>query len=268
MDLSEVIGFGIAGNFAGHLEQAGEAKDFDDFTPDKSKPAGLFPFYLPKSNLLNSYPYSSVEQNIPRNGNPQLEPEVAVLCELDYDEKGLVRCITPKLFTAFNDCTIRKDGAEKISEKKNWGQASKGISDNWLQIDSFDHQGILNKYSIASYVRRDGVVYSYGVKADISNYSLFNNELLDWLKDSMNNQTDFGPLENIKEIISNNDFPRKCIILLGSTAYEEFGENNFLQAGDVATVVLYQKDKHDPEQMLKSNTFPDDVCQVTQLVKY
>lgn len=28
MELMKMIGFGVAGNFAGHLEQAGEASDF------------------------------------------------------------------------------------------------------------------------------------------------------------------------------------------------------------------------------------------------
>ena len=44
--VSEILGFGIAGNFALHLEQAGEADDFALVkTDDEYAPKGIFPFY-------------------------------------------------------------------------------------------------------------------------------------------------------------------------------------------------------------------------------
>ena len=43
-----VIGLGVAGNFTGHLEQAGEASDFKDLViEDPNAPKGVFPFYVP-----------------------------------------------------------------------------------------------------------------------------------------------------------------------------------------------------------------------------
>ena len=48
MQLTNTICLGVAGNFAHHLEQAGELEDFKDVvtaTPDA--PKGIFPFYLP-----------------------------------------------------------------------------------------------------------------------------------------------------------------------------------------------------------------------------
>ena len=45
--MKEIIGFGIAGNFALHLEQAGEADDFALVkTDDEYAPKGIFPFYV------------------------------------------------------------------------------------------------------------------------------------------------------------------------------------------------------------------------------
>ena len=47
-DLRQMATFGVAGNFTGHLEQAGEAKDFSNIaTKDKNAPKAIFPTYLP-----------------------------------------------------------------------------------------------------------------------------------------------------------------------------------------------------------------------------
>ena len=48
MQWNDVIGFGVAGNFTGHLEQAGEASDFVNVkVGDAVAPKGIFPFYIP-----------------------------------------------------------------------------------------------------------------------------------------------------------------------------------------------------------------------------
>jgi hypothetical protein len=47
IDLDEVrnwFGFGVAGNFAGHLEQAGEAVDFAAVESNGDVPKGIFPW--------------------------------------------------------------------------------------------------------------------------------------------------------------------------------------------------------------------------------
>ncbi|MDD4856037.1 MAG: DUF5718 family protein, partial [Sulfuricurvum sp.] len=47
-DYKNFIGLGVAGNFALHLEQAGESADFKDvLTDDPNGPKGMFPFYIP-----------------------------------------------------------------------------------------------------------------------------------------------------------------------------------------------------------------------------
>ena len=55
--MKDVIGLDIAGNFAKHLEQAGEAKDFVLIkTDDTDAPKGMFAFYVPNStSFLSRY---------------------------------------------------------------------------------------------------------------------------------------------------------------------------------------------------------------------
>ena len=109
--LKKFIGFGVAGNFAHHLEQAGEAGDFVDVkVDDENAPKGIFPFYLPNSDtFLGTYPLSGKVINHPRTkeGNLQMEPEVALICEVVYEDDK-VKDIVPNFFTAYNDCSIRK----------------------------------------------------------------------------------------------------------------------------------------------------------------
>ena len=59
--MKNIIGFGIAGNFAHHLDQAGESSDFVNVkTEEENAPKGIFPFYLPKSDsFLGVYPLSN-----------------------------------------------------------------------------------------------------------------------------------------------------------------------------------------------------------------
>ena len=131
MTYSSVIGLGVAGNFAGHLEQAGEARDFAAVTVKEAiAPKAIFPFYLPEHSrtFLGTYPLSHREIRFPQGAdNLQIEPEVGLLCDIEYRD-GRVVGLTPRAFGAYNDCSIRREGARKISEKKNWGPASKGVA--------------------------------------------------------------------------------------------------------------------------------------------
>ena len=126
------LGLGIAGNFALHLDQAGEAEDFKDvITADEAAPKGIFPFYLPHlqnpsdqtqfnaKKILTTYPLSSDTLKLPQDKtlNIQAEPEVGLVCDLEYTEGKLSKVI-PQYFGAYNDFSIRIKGAAKISDKK------------------------------------------------------------------------------------------------------------------------------------------------------
>ena len=242
MELKNVIGLGVAGNFAHHLEQAGELKDFENVvTTEPDAPKGIFPFYLPESDsFLGLYSIGTDILNLPEyEANAQVEPEIAVLFDIVYNDDNEVTDLIAKKFTTFNDCTIRKEGAKKISEKKSWGLNSKGIGDKWITIDKFEEGGVMDRYHLCSFVKREGVLHPYGVDAPLLGYSYFYGKLKTWLIDKMNTQEDFGPLENIATHLKDCSYPKQALISIGATAYAEFGENNYLKSGDEVYVVAY-----------------------------
>jgi len=240
--LKNFIGFGIAGNFAHHLEQAGEASDFVDVkVDDENAPKGIFPFYLPNSeSFLGKYPLSSNTIIHPRteDGNLQMEPEVALICDLQY-ENGKVVDMVPNFFTAYNDCSIRKENAKKISEKKNWGEETKGISSDILPIDSFSKAGVMDNYHIASFLKRDGKVYQYGEDSAVVTYNYFHEQLKNWIIEKLNNQKDGGPLEDLNTHLKDCNQPEGMIISIGATSYTDFGESTFLEIGDEVFIYVY-----------------------------
>ncbi|MHB0992963.1 MAG: DUF5718 family protein [Sulfurovum sp.] len=252
MQLQDAIGLGVAGNFAHHLEQAGELKDFENVvTAEADAPKGIFPFYLPGSDsFLGLYSIGTDRLDLPDfEANAQVEPEIAVLFDVIYDEKKEVIDLIAKKFTTFNDCTIRKEGAKKISEKKSWGANSKGIGDRWIAIDTFEEGGVMDNYHLCSFVKREGVLHPYGVDAPLLGYSYFYTKLKTWLVDKMNTQEDFGPLEDISAHLKATNYPKQALISIGATAYAEFGEKNYLKSGDEVYVIAYdsRKDASDLE---------------------
>ena len=257
---NQCIGFGVAGNFAGHLEQAGEAADFVTVAvKEVTQPKAIFPFYLPNINsgLLATYPLSSTNITPPNDAdNLQIEPEVALVCDVIYstdvnDGHQTVSALIPRQFGAYNDCSIRKPHAKKISEKKNWGANSKGISDHLITIDHFSVGGVLDSYRIASFHYRDGEIHRYGEDSAVIGYSYFHNTLLDWIIERMNHQQDVGPTENIAELLAKSQYPTQAVISIGATRYTPYGETHFLQTGDTSIVVVYDGNRYNAEEIMQ-----------------
>lgn len=256
--LQKFIGFGIAGNFAHHLEQAGESVDFVNVeVEEENAPKGIFPFYLPNSKtFLGTYPLSNETIAIQNEDeNLQMEPEVALMCEIKY-ENGKVIDIHPSFFTAYNDCSIRRPNAKKISEKKNWGENSKGISSHIIPINYFEEGGIMDTYHIASFLKRDGKIHEYGEDSPVLTYNYFYKKLLDWTIEKLNNQKDHGPLEDLHQHLKDCDYPQGLVISIGATSYTDFGESTFLKKGDEIYVYVYDS-KHyklrDIKTMIENN---------------
>jgi len=251
MPWNDVIGFGVAGNFTGHLEQAGEASDFVNVkVTEAAAPKGIFPFYIPpnkvsgeESHFLNCMPVSSDKIILGSlEENHQIEPELSLRCEMVYQNEKVERII-PKLAMAHNDCSIRRAGAKKISEKKNWGPASKGTSSQSIVVDQFSKGGVLDRCRLASFLLRDGTLHPYGLDSAITGYSYFYQTLLDWLTTRMNTQLDEGPLEDIPRWLSRAGYPKEALVSVGATRYTEYGETHFLKPGDRSIVVVYDGEK-------------------------
>lgn len=265
------IGLGIAGNFALHLEQAGESADFANvITEDPNGPKGIFPFYIPgKDGYLGIYPLSHDTICLPREEcNVQMEPEVGLVCDLIYNESGSIASIIPKQFGAYNDCSLRKEGVPKISLKKNWGTNTKGVSSTLIDIDRFEDGGVMDHFRIASFLRRDGMTMRYGEDVELQGYSYFYKKLLDWLILQVNTQKDFGPLEEVCWYIKDAGNPTKMLISIGATRYTHFGETTFLQEGDEIVVVVYDNNLYclNP-MMMMVNRGELDVPGVSALVQ-
>jgi len=242
MPLKDTICLGVAGNFAHHLEQAGELEDFKHVvTQTEDAPKGIFPFYLPgNEGFLGVYSIGTDTLTLPEyEANAQVEPEIAVLFDIVYDHGHNVIDLKAQKFTTFNDCTIRKEGAKKISEKKSWGLNSKGIGDKWIAVDKFEEGGVMDHYHLCSFVKREGTLHPYGVDAPLLGYSYFYSRLKTWLIDKMNNQENFGPLENIAMHLKDCKYPAQVLVSIGATAYAEFGEHNYLEFGDEIYVIGY-----------------------------
>lgn len=252
------IGLGVAGNFAGHLEQAGEAADFLQVkTEEAIQPKAIFPFYVPSETLssteqfLSTYPLSHDTISFPQDAdNLQIEPEVALICEIHYQD-GQVNKLKPSHFAAYNDCSIRRPNARKICEKKNWGENSKGISATQIALDKFEQGGVLDNYHIACFHKRNGVLNTYGEDSPAASYSYFHQKLLNWIIDKMNHQPDQGPMNHIAELIKQSHQPAHAIISIGATRYTPFGETNFLQVGDTSIVVVYDATKYTHDQIVE-----------------
>jgi len=274
-DYASYVGLGIAGNFALHLEQAGESADFKEIiTEDPNGPKGMFPFYVPQRlGQLGIYPLSNDTILLPQDPcNVQPEPEVALVCAITYDDKGLVTHIQPTFFGAYNDCSLRKEGAAKISHKKNWGSCSKGISPNLIAIDRFEQGGIMDTYRIASFLRREGNIVAYGEDVELLGYSYFYTQLVAWITHQINTQIDQGPLEAIGAYIRDAHAPKNAVISIGATRYTPFGETHFVQAGDEIIVVVYDGATYTPNTILAmatENDFATDgiSCLVQKVVR-
>ena len=256
MTYKDFIGFGVAGNLAGHLEQANEASDFKDVkVVEASAPKAIFPFYIPNDSydsFLTEYPISNDSIKMPNTDhNVQIEPEVALVCRLEYQDNKVVKII-PESFGAYNDCSIRRPGAKKISEKKNWGESSKGISDQLIAIDKFSTGGVLENFSITSFHISKGEIHQYGEVSEAKTYSYFNEKLLDWAIDKMNNQRDEGPAEDISMLIRESNYPENCILSIGATRYTSYGETNFLSKGDLSIVVVFDHSKYNNDDIINS----------------
>ena len=279
IDLKRAATFGVAGNFTGHLEQAGEASDFTQVkTKEANAPKALFPTFIPlpqdfvgqTPKFLSVFPFDEYRIIFPKGEEKlQIEPELAITFDVQYQD-GKVVSLKPEGFCASNDCSIRKQGAKKISEKKNWGASSKGVGSNLIKIDKFTEGGILDRYRIASFLVRNGEVFVYGEDSPVREYSYFYEKLITWLIDKFNNQENAGPAENINLYLNEAGCPKQVMISVGATRYTDYGEHNFLQHGDKAVVVVYPEDVYSQEEIIKrvgkDNLEEDDISVLIQEV--
>ena len=101
----------------------------------------------------------------------------------------------------------------------------------------------MDNFHLCSFLKRDDTLYPYGVDAPLLGYSYFYGKLQNWLIEKMNEQKEFGPLEDIAEHLKASSYPQQALISIGATAYAEFGEKNYLLSGDEVFVIVYDTRK-------------------------
>jgi Family of unknown function (DUF5718) len=257
--LRDVFGFGVAGNFAGHLEQAGEAAELAGVGDlGAAAPKGIFPFYVPGARtFLGEFPFSNrriAKPHAPEPVNLQIEPEAGLICQVDYEPSGKVERLMPVALGAFNDLSVRRAGASKISEKKNWGADSKGVAEAFLPVTDLGPHGPTQSLRIACFLRRGDETHAYGVDSAVAAYSYYGSQLLNWMVDRLNHQVGTGdsPLEPVGEYLDACGRPARAIIAIGATRYTDFGESTFLEAGDESIVIVYDGAVHTQEQVAQA----------------
>jgi len=251
MNLDEArdwFGFGVAGNFAGHLEQAGEAVDFSNVESKSDAPKGIFPWYAPgHDSFLGEFPLSHDALIVPKTMaddgplNLQIEPEVGLACRVEW-EGDIVVSLRPFALGAFNDCSIRRPNARKISDKKNWGPASKGVAREFFKVGDLTPDGPTATLRLLCHLRTaDGAHHEYGVDSPLLGYSYYGEVLLDWIVERLANQkgSPDTPLEDVGALMVTCGRPRTVLIGIGATRYTELGESTYLKPGDEAIVRVY-----------------------------
>lgn len=245
-------GIGVAGNVAGHMAQAGEA-GAESHTA--TMPAGLFVYYAPPhafevhcdrcdKKRLEQFPvtYAVIDYpKLPGSSKVQVEPELGLYVDIVYSEdRTKVLRLVPRRVAAFNDCSIRVlDGASKLSQKKNWGFGSKGISLRSFPIDSFSPGSFVDNLASVSFVKRDDETHKYSVNAPAKNYLLFHEPLLEWIVERINNQVDSASFEPIWPKLVESDLPSSSWIALGAGKYTEWGEQNYIKPKDETVILIY-----------------------------
>ena len=245
-DLRDAAGFGVAGNFAGHLEQAGEAADFAGVAaPSHEAPKGIFPWYLPgRGDFLGVFPLADARLAVPAGDGPvnlQIEPEVGIVCAVGYGPDGRPRTIVPAALGAFNDCSIRRPGAAKISHKKNWGADSKGLASRLFPVAELGPAGPTATFRLAGFLRRAGTAHEYGLDSPLAGYSYYGARLLDWIVERLRHQRGARdtPLEPVGDYLVAAGGPDTAVIGIGATRYTALGESTYLKPGDESLVIVY-----------------------------
>jgi len=250
-ELKEALHLGVLGNFA--INENSDGSNSLSVKPLTNAPSGLVATYVPfqkdSQSILSTFPLSFSKIKIPTiYDNIQIEPEIALSCEVKYYNNSILYII-PKKFTVYNDATLHRLSVSKIAENKNWGVNSKGIASKWIDIDNFEKGGVLSNYRLVSFIKRDGVIEQYSIDTPVDGYGYMYEDLIDWIVEEVKRQKDILSLDSISSFIKSANYPNKFLINIGTTLYTEIGERVFLEDGDEIFIVAYDKNIYRPESI-------------------
>lgn len=235
------ISIGIIGNYFGHLSGAENVKEHP-------LPNGIFVIHCDHPETVTS----GVEAKYPQSGTDlDIEPEFVIRFATRY-QNGRLSELTATHMTIGNDFTIRSlDGSSKISQRKAWGEKSKGINSTWWQMQEFTKANYGKNLNLISYIERDGKFHCATELVDCLDTKLFHGELIEWIIERVNHQQDEGMYEEIHPEFSANNFPEELILYTGAPNYSGWGEENFIETGDKVHISAFKTDKYSPSEVKK-----------------
>ncbi|MBF9003464.1 DUF5718 family protein [Vibrio nitrifigilis] len=229
------ITIGVIGNYFGHLSSA-------ENVHESEIPSGIFIIDQNASSLTNGDATHYPE----RGSKVDIEPEFVIRYTIEYTDNKVSKLI-PLQLTVGNDVTIRSlEGATKISSRKSWGQASKGIHPTWWSINQIDN---LNNLSLVSYIERDGEAHLTTQPLRIEEMKLFGQALDTWMVEAINGQQEHGMFDEILPTLAAQGYPEELILYTGAPNYTTWGTENFLQPGDSMHIIGYKTDNFSDEQI-------------------
>ncbi|PWI32320.1 hypothetical protein DI392_16760 [Vibrio albus] len=237
--MANSICIGIIGNFNGHLSGAENVAEHD-------VPNGIFVIHREHEETLTT----GDKAKYPQEGSKvDIEPEYVIRFKVKYEDEK-VSDLEPVQMTIGNDFTIRQlEGSDKISERKAWGEKSKGINHLWWDMKPFIPDNYGSNLKLISYIERDGLFYRSTPLVDCTDTKVFCSDLINWVVDSINNQTRHGMYEEILPTLVENNFPEELVLYTGAPIYTDWGEENFLQRGDKVHIAAYYADQMDIEDV-------------------
>ncbi|WP_375748199.1 DUF5718 family protein [Vibrio sp. HN007] len=239
--MTNSICIGIIGNYFGHLSGAENVEEHP-------MPNGIFVINREHPETLTT----GSEARYPKTGtNVDIEPEFVIRFKAKY-EKNQLASLKPLQMTIGNDFTIRKlDGSSKISERKAWGEKSKGINRLWWDMLDFTPENYGRNLNLVSYIEREGELYCATLLVNCTDTKVFCDELIKWVIDRVNNQKSEGMYEEILPSVNEMSFPEELILFTGAPNYSQWGEDNFVEKGDTVHIAAFQASSWSQEQVKK-----------------
>ncbi|WED23960.1 DUF5718 family protein [Vibrio sp. JC009] len=237
--MSNYICIGIIGNYFGHLSGAENVEEHP-------LPNGIFVIHREHEETLTT----GLEAKYPQAGtNVDIEPEFVIRFNVSYED-GKVSALQARQMTIGNDYTIRKlDGSDKISQRKAWGEKSKGINRIWWDMKEFTPENYGESLKLVSYIEREGEFFCATPLVDCTQTKVFHSELEEWIIDRINNQEAEGMYEEILPSLAKQGYPQELILYTGAPNYSQWGEDNFVLRGDKVHIAAYHSEKWSDEQV-------------------
>lgn len=238
--MNNTIYLGIIGNYKGHLSGAENVAEHD-------VPNGIF---VINRDHVETVTTGSTIKYPQQGGDVDIEPEFVIRCKIGY-QQGKVSSLSPQEMTIGNDFTIRTlANSDKISQRKAWGEKSKGINHRWWPMEEYIAANYGDNISLISYIERDGLFQRATPPVTCSDTKLFCEHLIAWVIDAINHQQREGMYEQILPELIAQGYPDELILYTGAPIYTEWGEENFLQAGDKVHIAAFYNELVDIDDVM------------------